>query len=144
MSKKSIGGMNANLVFYKISDVVFDEDNEKIESYVPGAIPFILNCVTNSVSYETAQAEVDNEKYYSNKIIGVVSDVNPINKKIIAKIEWNECICIAELKTGRKIQLGSYFVPISLEVNPKVSENHSFNGMQVTVTANSIELPEFM
>ena len=144
MRKQTIGGVNEKLVFYKTSDVIFEEGSNKVESFIEGAIPFVLRCVLDTVSYETSEQDVDNEKYFASIINGVLSDVNPINKILCDKIQWNKCICLAELKTGKKLQLGSLFTPISLAVNPKVSERHSFNGNLITVTANSAQSPDFL
>lgn len=140
MSKKSIGGMKEKLLFYKQEDLIYNSFDSKVESFKQGAIPLILECVSNTVSYEVVPGEIDGEVFFTPTINAVVSDINPTNVKNIAKIHRYDCVCLAESKTEKHFMLGSPFTPIKLEVTPKISENHSFNGFSIVVTSKDVDL----
>ena len=140
MSKKSIGGMKEKLLFYKQEDLIYSPNDLDVLRLKQDAVPFILECVSNTVNYELIPGETDGEKFYTPTINAVVSDVNATNVTNITKIHRYNCVCFAESKTGVKFTIGNFFTPMKLEVTPKVSENHSFNGISIKVTSNQTAL----
>ena len=142
MSKKSIGGMKEDLLFYKVSDVESDGFGMVI-GYKANAVPYVLECVKDTVSFESSSQNLDGEEYFSSEIKGVISDVNPSIQKIITEIKRNECIGFATTKTGRKVQFGNAYMPLILDSSVRVSENHSFNGLNIVIKWNYINLPDF-
>lgn len=144
MSKKSIGGINEKLLFYKTQDVIYDPNDSEQIRLKQGAIPMILDCVAKTVSYELVPGEIDGETFYTPTINAVVSDLNVTNLKNITQIHRNECICFFETKTSKKMVIGLPFTPIKLEVTPKISETHSFNGISIKITSNQDDILSIM
>lgn len=142
MSKKSFGGIKEDLLFYKVSDIESDGFGMVI-GYKANAVPFVLECVKDTVSFESSSQNLDGEEYFSSEIKGVISDVNPSIQKIITEIKRNECIGFAKTKTERKVQLGNAYMPLMVDSSVRVSENHSFNGFNIVIKWSSIDMPNF-
>lgn len=144
MSKKSIGGMKEKLLFYKQEDLIYSPYASEVLRLNQGAIPFILECVSNTVNYEAVPGETDGETFFTPTINAVVSDINATNVKNIAKIHRYDCVCLVESKTGKRFTMGNNFTPIKLEVTPRISENHSFNGISIIVTSKIVDLHDLV